>query len=185
MRRVALVATLAGVLALAAPAAALARGHHHRHHHARSHKAARTLIFTPTSGDTHTSTPVTSTTSEPPHAAMVASFSGGVLTLALNDGSTVKGLVTEQTDIVCAPASDFAAHAADAGEGQSGDDGSSQTSRDDGNEDENAETHEQDDEGTEAGACGTSALAPPALVREAELSIGPQGAVFERIVLVH
>ena len=119
---------------------------------------------------------------ETPSAGTVASFAGGVLTPTLSDGSTVKGLVNEQTEIECGSALP-SAHAADHGDGQQGDDGSEsgQQPGEHGNEDEGGEQGE--DEGGQASSCGPAALQPTTPVREAELHIGPEGAVFERIAL--
>src|SRR5205085_8920142 len=83
----------AAVMLLAfAPASALARHHRHgRHHHARH---ARIEHF----GDVNTA-PTTSSSAD--NAGSVQSFNNGVLTIMLNDGSTVSGAVTNDTELEC------------------------------------------------------------------------------------
>jgi hypothetical protein len=152
---------------------AQAHGHHH-HHHARSHRAARTIVFAPPPA----SSPVTPTT-EPPHAATIASFAGGALTLTLTDGSTVKGTVTGDTQIECAAAM-ATARAAD--NGGNGDDQGQGDDSNEGNQQQGDD--ENQDEGDQGSSCGVASLQPPTAVREADLHIGPDGAVFTRIELI-
>src|SRR5438067_1926195 len=104
MRRIAGALGIAAVLALGAPAVASA---HHRHHHHRHHLRVRMERFGTLAG-----APIAAPTST---AGTVASFEGGVLTLTLNDGSTVKGVVTSHTQIKCD--SPLSAHASDHGSG--------------------------------------------------------------------
>jgi hypothetical protein len=110
MKRLLIPAVSAMALALAVPGAALARGHgHHSHHKAKSHHAAKARVehFGPKS----TAAPTTTAPTSSDNAGTVASFVAGttpgtgVLTLTLNDGSTVSGKVTTDTNIECqAPA---------------------------------------------------------------------------------
>lgn len=108
-------------LALAIPGAALAhgrRGHHggrhlhgvhshHRHHHGA--KGARVLHFRPTASTTSTTvegeegTGSGETPPAPESAGVVVSFEAEVLTIKLNDGTLVKGKVTEDTQLLCMP----------------------------------------------------------------------------------
>src|SRR4051794_10067825 len=100
MRRVLLLAlACCGLLAIG-PAATQARSHHRHHHkakrHARHHsrRHARKFGDVPSSGSSATGGS-DSTTS--PDAGTVASFTSNVLTIKLNDGSTVSGTVTSDT----------------------------------------------------------------------------------------
>jgi hypothetical protein len=141
----------------------------------------------------------------------VASYTGGVLTLTLNDGSSssVSGKVTNATRIECVSAT-----TPPAGPGQGEDDGPGNNNGpgdDNGAGDDNHQGDQQgggppptpgaagapqwmpgedgnddDNENPAAGAppCDTSALVVGAIVREAELRIGPGGTEFESIELV-
>jgi hypothetical protein len=98
MKRLLIPAVSAMALALAVPGAAMAS--HGRHHHkSKSHHAAKARVehFGPKS--TTTTTAPTSNMSD--NAGTVASFTNGVLTLTLNDHSTVSGMVTSNTEIEC------------------------------------------------------------------------------------
>ena len=96
MRRILTTALASSLLALALPAAASAHHgrHHHRHHH-RHH--ARTVVFARPS----TTAPSNSPTQPTEAVATIASFENGVLKIALWDGSTVSGKVTDMTEIEC------------------------------------------------------------------------------------
>src|SRR6185312_1671476 len=99
-----LAAVSAGALALVAPATATARHHSHRHgtqtrHHKRQAHSTRVLRFGPPAASQVSPSDAlpnrTSATSSPASTAgTVASFADGVLTIKLNDGSTVGGKVT-------------------------------------------------------------------------------------------
>jgi hypothetical protein len=122
MRRILL--TVAGMtaLALAIPGAALADSHHHHHfkhhaHHARANRARVSFRHlgpaaangpgpsstTPSSGSTTTPTPkpATTPTTTEEDAGTVESYASGVLTLKLNNNSTVSGNVTINTSFKC------------------------------------------------------------------------------------
>lgn len=163
-------------LALALPGVAAARGHHRHHHathHAKTHAKARTVnlganvLFTP--GTTNTpSDPAKADT-----AGAIASFTGGVLTLTLNDGSTVHGAVTAQTKLECETSAmpPVATKADDQGASQ-------------GSDDQNAGDQNSGDQGGgSATTCDTSALVPGAVVREAQLRLDATGAVFTHVHL--
>src|SRR5450759_4723630 len=108
MKRMFLAAATASMLALAAPGIASAAHHgkrHHRTRHARAHHA-RVLVFSAAStGSPTTGTGSTQTTSSTAPggsgetAGTVTSFTGGVLTITLSDGTVVSGKVTERTEI--------------------------------------------------------------------------------------
>jgi hypothetical protein len=91
MKRIITIAsTGAMLLAVAAlPAAASAQGQHHRRHHARVHAHLQSFGTTsataPASGD----------------AGTITSFTAGVLTIKLADGSSVSGKVTPTTELKC------------------------------------------------------------------------------------
>lgn len=162
MRRILLLVAGALALALAVPGIAsahrghAARSHHHRHHrHDHGAKAH------------HTSTP-----SAPADAGRVASFTGGVLTITLADGSTVGGKVTNDTVIGCVPAvqtpAPTAAAAHDGGwNGQGGQ----------GDQRGHGRCHGPS-------ACTTADLVPGAVVHEAILKLGANGAEFKLVLLV-
>jgi hypothetical protein len=202
-------------IALAVPSAALAhRGRGHHHHKAQAHHQAKlrfmhigasgtSVTGSPTSTTTPT-TPATPTTTPPPeNAGMVKSYTGGVLTLTLNDGSTVSGKVTEDTAIRCVKATpttttgtpgqptDQGAPDDDNGQGddqsrgdrsQQGDKGSSEWQHDD--QGAGGDDDEEEVQGPPEPPCDSSALVAGAVVRSAELRIGPSGNEFENILLV-
>jgi hypothetical protein len=191
MRKLA-TASLAGLLALSAPALAQARSHHARHHQ-RIHHHARIVDFRAAPHDASGTPPggTSSPTTAEETAGSVTSFENGVLTLTLNDGTKVTGKVNENTEISCEPAAG-AAHAADNGDGEDGAN-QGQGSHDEQNHgQENGDDNGQgdDDHGDEEGgneevsSCGPSSLQPKTLVRDAKLRIGPGGSVFEEIELV-
>ena len=223
MRRILLTAVTAAATALIAPGLAVAahhgRTHRHAHHaRARHHASPRVLHFgtalpaapavsqgsgppsvQATSDGSQTSATVPATGAGADEAAgTVKSFTGGVLTITLKDGSTVSATVTEQTEIRCVSATpppegsendeggeesggivppaptarDASATAATEGEeGKDGQDGS------DGEESD----HEEGD----STSCTAAALVPETVVREAELSVQGSGATWNQIELVH
>lgn len=197
MRRIAITTLASAALALA-PGVALARGHHHAHLQRGHHAHVRTERFGPA---------ITGAPSANPsdNAGTVASFVNSVLTLRLNDGSTVSGAVGDQTEIKC-QAPEPNAQMADHG-GDGGSDGSNSTSGDettthqtapttqstepneDANDNEAADPSDNDaaaneNEDQQAGACSTSSLVPGEVVREAELRVSSTGAAFKDIELV-
>jgi hypothetical protein len=199
MKRSLLAAVGVAAFALAMPGAALAHhghGRHHHHHHkvgAHSRHARFRIVHigsvTPLAPQTGAPTPPT-----PENAGTVASYTGGVLTLTLNDGSSVSGKVTNQTRIRCIKA---APTAPPTGEGPGDDNGQ-------GDDQSRGDMSEQgdrgpgdwrhgddgdDDDGPGAGEppeppCDSSSLVPGAIVRAAELRIGPGGTEFESVLLV-
>ncbi len=223
MRRNLLMALGAISLALAVPSAALAhqgRGHHH-HHKAKAkalhakfrivHIGATTTTPASTPASTPTTSPTTPTT-PPENAGTVASYTGGVLTLTLNGGSTVSGKVTEDTQIECVkatpttPSTGTGPQPTDQSPGDDNGQGDDQSQGDtnlnqqggqdqqggQGTGDDESQQGDHGDNGDDEGEnqsapeppCGSSALVPGALVRAAELRIGPGGTEFESILLV-
>lgn len=230
-RRLLPMATGMVTLTLVAPGSALAHGRHHGHHHktGRGHHARVSFehfgpIAASTTGPAGTpsttgpaGTPSTGTTSTQPstptsptneNAGKVASYTGGVLTLTLADGSRVSGKVTASTKIECISATPPPTSDQDDEEGAPGDDngpGDDQSEGDGnqgggspdaqqpqaadqspGGDDENGAGDDQDDGGpiSSEPPCDTSALVEGAIVRSAELRIAPGGNEFESLELV-
>jgi hypothetical protein len=172
MRRILLLAVGVLALAFAVPAAASAHGHgrHHGHHrHARAHHA-RLEHF---GGDASSSDPGTT---GPTDAGTVASFTGGVLTLTLADGSTVSGKVTSDTEINCMGSPTAAASR----DGSSGEDQGDQSGGDPGDQ---ADWGDQGDQQQPQSSCDTTDLVAGAPVHEAILKIGSGGAEFKMVLL--
>jgi hypothetical protein len=168
----------------AVPASALAH-HHSRHHHAKAHRVHFRRF-----GDQ--STAPTSTSSSD-NAGTVQSFSGGILTIALNDGSTVKGAVTNDTELECMASGQSSTTTHDDGDPGSGGDNqgsgdNNQGSGDnDANESQGDDQGDQNDQGEDQGAqqsCSTANLTPGAVVHEASLRIGGSGAAWQKVELV-
>jgi hypothetical protein len=175
MRKLLLLVTASCAVLAFAPATALAhRHHHHRRHHARIHH--RTF-------GSDLGTPTTSTAS-PQSAGKVQTFTNGVLTIALNDGTTVSGKVTPFTEIECQAAqpTGMDRNFGDSGDqSQSGGDQSQGDDQGQGDDDQG-----DDDQGEQQGgsqAC-MAALVQNAPVQEAELSVSSAGAVWRNIDLV-
>jgi hypothetical protein len=182
MKRILLVAVSSSALALAAPAIASAH-HHGKHHHKHHGGTARVLDFRASAPATSSPAPTTPTTES---AGKVASFKEGVLTITLNDGTSVSGKVTEQTQIHCSqpPTTGGEDNDDEAGSGE-GDQGSSDQARASESSLPVAHAADHGDEGDEGQQnCTTSALTEGALVGEAELVIGSTGAVWDRVDLI-
>lgn len=215
MRRTLLIATGALALALALPGAALAhhhRGHQHSHglraHHAKFHvmhfgRASTTPIAPTSSTPSTTSSPATTpTTPTQENAGTVKSYEKEVLTITLNDGSTVSGKVTNDTRIQCI-ASQPATPTTGQPSGQDADDdsgpgddqgGDNNQQGDEGNwggdgnwGDQQGEDDSAPDQASTEPPCDSSALittGAPIVIRYAELRIGPAGTEFESIWIV-
>jgi hypothetical protein len=199
MRKLLLAAIAGSLAALALPAGALAHHHgarhalrHHRHHR---HALVHILDFRAAAAPMTTTSPTTpATTPQPPTpetAGTVATFSNGVLTLKLNDGTLVSGKVTENTEIQCTSASQQGnndghgdemstrAHESWAHSGQQG------SQADDGQQGaQGQEGNDQGDQDDNEGGCPANPLTEGAKVLDAELEIGPAGAVWERVDLL-
>jgi hypothetical protein len=190
MRRIAITVSAALVLLAFAPSGALARHHRYGRHHARH---ARTMRF----GDVNA--PTTSSSSD--NAGTVQSFNNGVLTIVLNDKSTVSGAVTNDTELECmAPEQSQAVHEdGDGGGGDQSGDGDNQSGDDQGEaaeqnedqaEDQNEAVEEQNEneaaeenENEAENNCSTDNLTPGTVVREAELRISSAGIVWKKVEL--
>jgi hypothetical protein len=198
MKRMLLAAATSSMLALAAPSLALAAHHakcHGRSHHAcahvrRAHHASLRNFGAPLSSTGTTTAGATPTAPTDETAGKVVSFEGGVLTIKLNDESTVSGKVTEQTEIQCqsgTPPTE-GSDDEDGGDEASGDDGGDSSSHvssglssqgDDMSSGDGSGDGEQSQQ-----ACTSAALIPGAVVREAELSVGSAGSVWDHIDLI-
>ena|ERR1700726_1481393 len=199
MKRTFLAAMTASLLLFALPAVASA---HHRKHHAscaRRHHAkcarAHVLSFgSSTSSAGSASSPATPTTET---AGTVKSFLAPVLTITLNDKTEVSGKVTESTRIECeSPAGTGAG-----GGEQEDDDGGSEGGDESrvgvqehgdlalapgtsGEQDDQGQGDDQGDDDGNVQPCTTSALTAGAVVRTAELLVGAEGAVWEKVLLM-
>jgi hypothetical protein len=212
MKRTLLTMMASSMLVFAVPAAASAAHgkHHHGARHASSHrrhaKGARLMTFAPATAPASgaPATPGTETTPANETAGTVTSFTNGVLTITLTDGTVVSGKVTEQTELKCTPATPPTTTGGDdqgGGDDQAGADeqagsesgehggpsvagqtGSSQRSDFQGGGD-GGDGHDGNQGGSEE-SCTTAALVPTAIVREAELSLSSAGAVWEKVDLV-
>jgi hypothetical protein len=203
MRRSLLTATGVTVLALTSPGVALAHHGHGRHHHragVHAHHAKFRFVHigssagVPAAAPT-TPTPTAPTPPTPENAGTVASYTGGVLTLTLNDNSTVSGKVTNETRIECVkatPTTPPTTEPPDEGPGDDsglGDDqGRGDMNQGEGDHGSGERQNGDDDNGPGAGEpeppCDSSSLVPGAVVRAAELRIGPGGTEFESVLLV-
>jgi hypothetical protein len=178
VRRISIVLSAALVLLALGPASALAR--HHRHHHRGRHHV-RIERFGDASG-------AWSGSDSADRAGMVKSFTHGVLTITLRDGSTVSGAVNGDTELECMAPAQMQAEPGDGGDGggdQSGDDNVSNDARsmsaDDGggSDDQGGDQSENED----ASACTSANLTPGTAVHEAELRITSAGAAWKKVEL--
>jgi hypothetical protein len=193
MKRIFITAVAAAALVCALPADALARHHHARPSHRRHAHKARVLRFG--SVRAASATPSTPAPQSPTGetAGTVASFENGVLTITLNDKSTVTGKVTSETEVLCQPE---AASGADDNEEEGNEEGSSSNGehssvgpfvRQHGDWLQAPGQHDGvgqgDDEAQEN--CATTALVKDAVVLGAELKLGGGGAVWEKVIIKH
>jgi hypothetical protein len=193
MKRMLLAAATSSMLALGAPSLASA---HHVKCHGRSHHGcapvrhahhARVLNF----GAPLSSTAPSGTTPSAPSgetAGTVTSFEGGVLTITLNDESKVSGKVTEQTEISCQPAASTEGNEGDDNGDQNGDENSTDNGDDSSHSGPGLGSSGEDmssgEDGGQGQSCTSAALVAGAVVREAELSVGGAGSVWQHIDLI-
>src|SRR5579872_6421492 len=198
MRRLLIAATTSSLLALATPGVASAAHHkaacrHRAHHVCAKRQAHRARLlqfgapasFAPSAGAGANAPNPPASPDET--AGTVVSFTGGVLTIALKDGSTVSGKVTEATELRCRSASP--APEGEDEDGQ-GDESSGGNGDDEGGPAAGMSSHMDDMSGGDGGdgedgnasqpsSCtAAAALLPSAVVAEAELSVGAAGAVW-------
>lgn len=181
MRRFRITLFTAMALLAVAPATALARGHHQRSHR-RHARHARIERF----GDVK---PTTSGASD--NAGRIQSFTDGVLTVALADGSTVRGRVTADTELECMASmreemsSDSGGDRSDEGDRSGGDQSQASGDGQRGGGDQ-GDDRGSDDSGEQTDAesnCSMTDLAPGASVREAELRISGASSVWSKVEL--
>lgn len=204
MKRTLLTMVASSMLVFAVPAVASANHgkHHHGARHANSHrrhaKGARLVTFAPAAAPVSDApaTPATPTTPADETAGTVTSFTNGVLTITLTDGTVVSGKVTEQTELRCTPATppttsgdDDQRGGDDQGGGASGEHGGPSVSgqvgasqRSDFQGGGDGGDGSDDNHGANE-SCTTAALVAGAMVREAELSLSSAGAVWEKVDL--
>ncbi len=166
MRRVLLTVIACCAVIAIVPAAALAHGHHHKRHHHRAHHArVRQFGHDQSQGTVQ---------GQDQNAATVTSFTGGVLTITLNNGQMVSGDVTGDTEIECQgvenDTSSLRSHDRHGGDG-GGDDQGDNNQGDDDNDENNA-------------ACSSADLTPGTVVHEARLTISSAGATWDKVELV-
>jgi hypothetical protein len=193
MKRTLLTMIASSMLVFALPAVASANnGKHHHARHANTNrrhaKGARVLTFAPASATPTTpAAPVTPTTET---AGTVTSFTNGVLTITLTDGTVVSGKVTEETELHCQSATPPSNNEGDDQGG--GDDQNGRESGEHGGPSAMGTEHRdfQGNDGEDSGGhgntepCTTAALVPTTKVLEAELSLSSAGAVWEKVDLV-
>ena len=198
-RNLLLAVATSSILALVAPSLALAQGRHHHHgaRHASSHNRHGHRAHLLTFGGSLTSSGTAPTTPSS-GAATVVSFTEGVLTIELmSDKSLIKGKVTDRTELECQPAP---------GTGQDSDDDQQQGGGEDQDQSESGDEagpssqtpasgqngpmaqssdvgDDQGEDEDEQETCTMAALKPGAVVLRAELIIGDNGPVWEKIEL--
>lgn len=188
MRRILTAVVACATVMAFAPSLAQARHHHRRHHrshavHAVRHRRGVRHRRFGSSGST--------TTGQQQSAGTVTSFDSGVLTITLNDGSTVSGQVTNDTNLECMAASSNT----QSEDGDGGPNGSDDSSGDGDNssqsgDGENSSVNDgddnggDDDQGDQAQSCMTSSLTPGTPVAEANLQISNAGAVWQKVELI-
>jgi hypothetical protein len=203
MKRMLLALASSATVALLAPAAAAAHHGHHRHHGSHRHaSSARILRFGSVSALTAPTTTAPTTTPTTPtqeSAGKVVSFEKEVLTIMLNDKSTVSGKVTQDTQLRCQPATpppetgddeqDTDDESAPQGDEHSQGSGSGDFASQHGdvmahsaNEGDNGDNQNN---GQNQESCPTTALTPGTVVLAAELKITPAGAVWEQVDIIH
>jgi hypothetical protein len=133
-------------------------------------------------GSLASAAPTTTAPTSPSPAGTVKSFTEGVLTIALGDGSTVSGKVTEDTHIVCFKAGGEGTEGDDDGGG--GDDSHARIADHHGDGGFSGDDDEGDDDGGGSfSSCSTEALVPGAVVLGAELRLGSGGTAWENVLL--
>jgi hypothetical protein len=200
MKRMLLALASSATVALLAPAAAAAHHGHHRHHGSHRHaSSARILRFGSVSALTAPTTTAPTTTPTQESAGKVVSFEKEVLTIMLNDKSTVSGKVTQDTQLRCQPATpptepgddeqDTDDEGAPEGDKHSQGSGSGDFASQHGdvmahsaNEGDNGDNQNN---GENQESCPTTALTPGTVVLAAELKITPAGAVWEQVDIIH
>ena len=169
MRRVLLTAIACCAVIAVVPAAALAHGRHHdhkRHHHHAHHARVRQFGHDQSQGAVQ---------SQDQNAGTVTSFTGGVLTITLNNGQMVSGDVTNDTEIECEGAendhSSLRSHDRHGGTAAATTRVTTIRVTTNDNDENNA-------------ACSSADLTPGTVVHEAELKLSSVGAVWKKVELM-
>jgi hypothetical protein len=183
MRRILLTLMLGGALAALVPATALAahhhgKAHHQARHHARRHSRVRFEQF----GSAPSSSTQPAGENEQ-NAGTVTSFQNGTLTITLNDGSTVSGTVTPNTEIECR-AEDTSANMQRDDHGDRGDQGDQGDQGDDNGNDNGDNANENGEQEHGQQNCSSTNLTQGTVVREAELKVTGSGANWDKVDLV-
>ena len=193
MRRMILAAATSSLVLALVPAGAMARQHsHHKRHHARHqvrhHKRVHRVIHRRFGDVNNPATTPTTGTPSSDAVGTVDSFTNGTLTIKLNNGSTVSGMVTNDTEIECEAAQSTVmtdTHrdgGGDNGGSGSGDNGGQNSGDDHGDQGDQGDDNDQDDQAQQA--CTTANLTQGASVRGAELKISSAGAVWDKVDLI-
>jgi hypothetical protein len=176
MRRIMLSAVASVAVVALVPASALA-SHHHKRHHRRAHHArvhhARVRRF----GDVSSSSTTPPSTTTPTAVGTVDSFTNGVLTIKLNDGSTVSGAVTNDTELECEAAQPMGTVHED---GDSGEHGGGDNHNGSGGEDNGG----GEDQGEQNQNCTSANLMTGATVGAAELRLSSAASTWEKVDLI-
>ncbi len=117
------------------------------------------------------------------NAGTVASFDGTTLTINLAAGGTISGMVTDRTEVKCETEGDGSS------EGPSGSDRRSHarlSADHEGGEDNPGDEGEDGHHGDhgDANACSPDDLVEGAVVHQAEIRVGGDGAVFDEVELI-
>ncbi|MBV9605099.1 MAG: hypothetical protein JO027_08330 [Solirubrobacterales bacterium] len=173
MRKIVLSVVASCALIAVVPASALAHGGHGRHHHAHHARVHHRSFGGGDQGQGGTGQ------TQSQDAGTVQSFTGGVLTIALNNGQTVSGQVTGDTEIACesTDTSNSSLRSHDSG-------GDNNSGGDDGGGNQGDDDQGQGDDDNANSACSSSDLTAGTVVHRAELGVSGAGAVWDRVVLV-
>jgi hypothetical protein len=178
MRKIVLSVVACCALVAIIPASALAHGHHHKRHHGRVHHRTFGHDWSQ-SGNSATST------NSDQNAGTVQSFTGGVLTVLLNNGQMVSGDVTGDTEIECQAAEmSGSLRSHDRGD-DNGDRGDNNGDRGDNHGDRGDDNgNDQGDDDNENANCSSADLTTGTVVHEAKLRLSGAGAVWDKVELV-
>lgn len=186
MKRTLITLLMSAAVAIAAPSVALAT--HHKHHQARHHHSARThrRVRHERFGKSDQGQPTNTQ-----QAGTVTSFTNDILTITLNDGSTVSGAVTNDTELEC-----MAPEQQNQGDNDGDDNGGAMTNaRNDqgggsssGSGDDNGGGSGSGDDNGGSGdgnqMCSTASLTPGTPVAAARLEISSTGSSWDKVELI-
>ena len=191
MRRILFAVLVSAAAVAVVPASSVASGHSRGEHHRREHGREHGRHHRRHHGVRHVQLGHDSGAPNSGTAGMIKLFSGGVLTITLNDGPDVSGTVNDFTRIKCETPEPMEMTTNDRGPDGGGDQGGSGDHGDHGDQgdqgDDNGNQGEPgDDHGDDNGQmCTTAALTPGAVVQDAELRISGAGSVWDEVELAH